>query len=368
MTAYLDSPPATLCVGGFDPSSDGPQLEPRGLSFYRWQDSAATLVKTLDLEQPTWFVWSEKHRMLYVSHSAQTWLSAVSIPNGPASAELVDSINIDCVNPAHIALDPGEQAVVAACFTGGEVIGVELTANGYFAGVRSRTAVAGLAEGALRRHVFQSEAEPHQSVFVSGGTRCLVPDRAQDAVHSFSYSGPGQLTHESSVVLRPGSGPRHIALHPSRPFVYIACELDSSLVTAHLTADGLEPIRAQTTIPQDFFGDNAVSAIDVSPDGERLIMSNRGHDSVAVYNIAEDPEHPALIGWIPARGATPRYSGFLPSIGAFAVAAVSSDVVHVFDGSSTALDAAVKGTPPIVTLHHTAPACVLAIELPTTAV
>lgn len=366
MTAYLDAAPEptiTLCVGGFDPTPDQAEHRPHGLGFYQWQDGAATLVKTLDLEQPTWFTWSEKHRMLYVSHSARTWLSAVSIPGGPETAEVVDAIDIACVNPAHISLDPNEQAVIAACFTGGEVIGVELASDGHFAGVRSKIAVAGLAETALRRHVFQSEAEPHQSVFVAGGTRCLVADRAQDAVHTFSYTGPGQLAHEASLVLRPGSGPRHIALHPNLPLAYVACELDSTLVTAHLAQDGIEPRRVQTTLPDGFFGDNAVSAIAVSPDGARLTVSNRGHDSVAVYNIADDPERPSLDGWIPARGTTPRFAGFLPPAGAFAIAAMGSDAVHLFDGDAASLAAAVQGTPPLATLQHAAPACVLAVQL-----
>lgn len=356
----MTDPDTLLCIGGFTADAGNADV-PSGLAVHRWNGGDPVRVALLALANPTWLVWSERYDLLYVSHSGETYLSAIRIPRGnPESAEEVDRVSIDSVNPAHLAIDGPQSGLVASCFTGGHVVGVALDERGGFAGVRSHVAVEGLAPTATHPFRVQSEAEPHQAVFLRGGRAVLVPDRAQDVVHRFQWRGAGILEHHSTTPVRPGTGPRHLALHGDGVHAYLAGELNSTLVTLrwHPSSDGeLSPENVVSTLPEDWFGANAVAAISVDERSRRLLVSNRGHDSVAVFDIADDPARPRLLGWAPIGGKTPRFAAFLPGIDRVAFAAQGSDVVTLVDD----VDATVVGAPARQRLVHAAPACVVAI-------
>lgn len=345
-----------LIIGGFtNGENDG--TAPRGLSFYDWNEGSPELVQSLDIVSPTWFVWDAVRRVLFVSQSATTQLTAVSMPEGPGSAVILDTIDIGCVNPAHISLSPDRTQVIAACFTGGEVVVVDLAADGTFAGVRARFQLEGRVAEATFRDSLQSEAEPHQSVFFNDGHSIVVPDRAQDALHHFARTSEGDVTYVGATSLRPGAGPRHLAINPAHPAVaYVADELDNTLVTLELVADRWVPVLSQPTLPAGFFGDAAVAAMSVSADSARAFVSNRGDESIAVFSLA-DPLRPALEGFIPVGGATPRFAGWIPGIDRLAIAAQNSHIVTIVGD----VDGALAGQTETVVLAHHAPACLLAV-------
>ena len=84
----------------------------------------------------------------------------------------------------------------------------------------------------------------------------------------------------------PGSGPRHPAWHPHRPLLYVCAELDSTLTVLALdAAAGLTPQARASTLPPGFRGENATADVHVHPSGRFAYVSNRGHDSLAVFAL-----------------------------------------------------------------------------------
>lgn len=311
--------------------------------MYRLGDAAPTLASTLDLPDPTWLCWSAHHELLYISHSGGTLLSAIRLDeNGVAS--LAHQVDIGSLNPAHVALDDANANLWAACFSSGEVVRVALGDDGAFVGVELQQQMEGLAPAATRRNTLQSGAEPHQ--VVPFGQAMLVPDRAQDAVHRFDETG-----HSVAVTVRPGGGPRHLVPHPAAPVAYLACELDNSLVTLDAATDGSVAARSwASTLPADWFGDSAVGAITIDAARDRLFVTNRGHDSIAVFDIS-DPAEPVVTAWLPS-GGHPRFAEVFAELGVLAVAARDDDRVDLLS-----LDAAATGLPNVLhTLPHLAPA------------
>ncbi|MGI6879019.1 lactonase family protein [Microbacterium sp. gxy059] len=351
----------TLIVGGFSGASDA--AAPAGLALHEWNAGRPRLAAVLDLLDPTWFAWHEDRRVLYVAQSAAASLAAVAIPAGADSARVVDVVDLGSDEPVHLSVAPRGDALAVACFTGGDVVTVGLSGDGRFDGVRARVPLAGLAPDATRRNALQTAAEPHQAVFSPDGRTLLVADRAQDAVHLFDWRG-GDIAHAGVVAQRPGSGPRHLAAHPRRDdVVYLANELDNTLAVLRRGADGLVPHHVQTTLRSDWFGDSAVGAILVDPDGTRVFVSNRvlsagGGDALAVFDIAADPLAPRLEGWIPIGGSMPRFCGWLDDAG-LALAAQRSDAVDIVAD----IDAALSGREQRIRVAHRAPACVDMVRL-----
>lgn len=340
---------ARVLIGGFTDGASGGV--PSGLAVHRVTcDGMVHSEGALALENPTWITSAGRPGLFYVSHSARRTLSAVTV-DGDGGLSLIDQIDIGHVNPAHVALAPSGDAVVAACFTAGVVVRVTLSASGGFGAVERVWDLNDAAATATRRNRLQSEAEPHQSVVDDAGG-VLVPDRAQDVVWRI---GADDQAHPA-VVLRPGSGPRHLALHASEPYAYLVGELDSTLTTLRRAGSGIEPVDVQTTLPRSWVGDSAAAAIAIDSGRERVYVSNRGHDAIAVFDTRA-PERPELIGWIPVQGRTPRFAGMLPGLDAFAIAAQASDRVDLMDAADAA---ALTGGR--VSIVHAAPSCVVEVR------
>ena len=339
-----------LLVGGFCDGSAGESEVPAGLAVHHVHaDGTSSVEGVLALENPTWAAQGASADLFYVSHSGKTWLSAVRLLPG-GGLELVDRIEIGAVNPAHLIFDAAANAVVASCFTEGVILRVSLKEDGTFGEIVTRWDANNQAPEATRRNSLQTEAEPHQSVRTLGGY--FVSDRAQDVVWLAADNGELRV----AATLRPGSGPRHMALHPSGRHAYLAGELDNTLITFRREGDALQPVDVVSTLPRDFFGDSAVAAIDVDAERERVYVSNRGHDSMAVFDIAE-PESPRLIGWIPVQGRTPRYAGLLPQVDALAMAAQDSDVLHLMEAADAAQAQGER-----ITLRHAGPSFARVID------
>jgi 6-phosphogluconolactonase len=108
-------------------------------------------------------------------------------------------------------------------------------------------------------------------------------------------------------------------------------ELDSTVTAfTHDPDTGImTTLDTLTTLPAGFSEPNATAHIQVAPDGKFLYVSNRGHDSLAIFSIDERTGRLAIVGHTSTGGKTPRDFGIDPT-GSFLLAAnQASDTVVV---------------------------------------
>src|SRR5690606_3561451 len=106
----------------------------------------------------------------------------------------------------------------------------------------------------------------------------------------------------------PGKGPRHFEFHPSGKYAYAVEELTSSVcvMSYNKNTGALTVIQDSiSTLPKMYKSENSAADIHVDPKGKFLYVSNRGHNSLAIYKIAENGTI-QLIGHQLTRGKTPR--------------------------------------------------------------
>ncbi len=86
----------------------------------------------------------------------------------------------------------------------------------------------------------------------------------------------------------PGTGPRHLAFHPTLPLLFVSGELNSTVTALRCDAKAGTLTMAQTisTLPADWKGANYPADVHLAPNGRTLYVSNRGHNSVAAFAIA----------------------------------------------------------------------------------
>jgi 6-phosphogluconolactonase len=113
--------------------------------------------------------------------------------------------------------------------------------------------------------------------------------------------------------------------------VFAIEELQSTISTWAWEPDGghLTPRGRVTTLPSEWSGTNGSAEIAIHPNGHVLYGSNRGHDSLAIFDVATDGTV-TLVGHERTGGRTPRFFTLTPG-GQWLVAAnQDSDDLTVF--------------------------------------
>ena len=146
----------------------------------------------------------------------------------------------------------------------------------------------------------------------------LVADLGLDEVLLYRFdAATGSVTpnQPAFVRLKPGAGPRHIAFHPNGKFVFVAGEVDSTVTSFSFDANKgtLKQIGTLSTLPACYSGRNDVAEIAIHPNGKFLYVSNRGHDSIAVFAIQPGKGTLTLVAHVPTGGKEPRHFAIDPN-------------------------------------------------------
>ncbi len=233
--------------------------------------------------------------------------------------------------PCYVSVDRSGRAALVANYAGGSVALLPIEANGALAPAASVVHHTGKGLNAERQEA------PHAHCILSDPSNrfALAADLGADRVFVYRLDLDGKsLRHikEGDAGLRPGAGPRHLAFHPTLPLVFVANELDSTVATLRFDSGSgaLSPQGTLSTLPAGWTGTNYPADIHVAANGRTLYVSNRGHNSIAVFSVAESTGALALEQVISTEGDWPRNFSLDPSGRWLLVANQRSDSVVVF--------------------------------------
>jgi 6-phosphogluconolactonase len=159
--------------------------------------------------------------------------------------------------------------------------------------------------------VRQEAAHAHCIIPDPSNRFALAADLGIDRVLVYRLNlSDGTLHHieGNDAVMRPGAGPRHLAFHPSLPLAFVANELDSTVTSLRFDGESgaLSPLQTHSTLPSGWTGANYPADIHLASSGRTLYVSNRGHNSVAVFSVAGSTGALALEQVVPTGGDWPR--------------------------------------------------------------
>ncbi|HZE07662.1 MAG TPA: lactonase family protein [Gemmatimonadaceae bacterium] len=233
--------------------------------------------------------------------------------------------------PAYVSVDRSGRVVLVANYDGGSVALLPIEANGSLAAATSVVKHTGSGP------VSDRQGEPHAHCIVADPSNrfALAADLGADRVFVYRLDLDGKsLQHAEGgdAVMRAGAGPRHIAFHPGLPLVFVTNELDSTVATLRFDGErgALSLLGSASTLPTGWKGENYPADIHVAPSGRTLYASNRGHNSIAVFSIAEPTGTLSLEQNISTGGDWPRNFSLDPSGRWLLVANQKSDSIVVF--------------------------------------
>ena len=127
----------------------------------------------------------------------------------------------------------------------------------------------------------QEAAHVHSALYHQGVV--YVADLGTDQVTAYQVlPEEGRLSLRKAYDLPPGSGPRHLAMHPERPdLLYVIGELSGEVFELSLT-DGTILNRI-SVIPEDYSGESRASAVKLI--GNTLYAGVRESNNVAIASL-----------------------------------------------------------------------------------
>ena len=235
--------------------------------------------------------------------------------------------------PCFVSVDKSGRVALVANYAGGSLALLPIQANGALAPAAHVVQHTGKGPNAER------QAAPHAHCILADPSNrfALAADLGADRVFVYHLDLEGRsLRHieEGDAVMRAGAGPRHIAFHPTLPLVFVANELDSTVATLRFDAErgALSPLDTRSTVPAGWTGTNYPADIHLAASGRTLYLSNRGHNSIAVFSVAESTGGGALAleQVVSTDGDWPRNFTLDPTGRWLLVANQRSDCVVVF--------------------------------------
>jgi 6-phosphogluconolactonase len=232
--------------------------------------------------------------------------------------------------PCHLVLDKNRRHVLVANYGGGSVAVFPVGTDGTLGEASDFHQHAGKSINPQR----QEGPHAHCVTFDPAGKFLFVCDLGLDKVMIYRYDAErGKLSanEPASASVKPGAGPRHMAFRPDGRFAYVINELDSTITAfAYDAAAGaLSELQTVSTLPPSFDGSNTTAEIVVHPSGKFVYGSNRGHDSVALFNIDEDKGTLTFVEAVSTGGKTPRNFEIDPSGKRLIVGNQNSDTLLV---------------------------------------
>ena len=305
------------------PDRDG---QGNGINVFQMdpETGAWTHVQLLDgIGNPSWLSLGPDGRTLYSVHGGNDFSEVSAYAIAPGSGQLTPLGAQSCggPNPVAISISPLVPYAVVAVYNAGKVAALPVNADGSLGPMSDLITLVGTPGP---HPTEQNVSHPHHIPIAPDGKFFIVPDKGYDRTYVFSVNGAGKIepSAQASVVAQPGAAPRHLAFHPTAPFAYQCNEINSTVTTfGYDAATGrLDELEIQTTLPADFSGRNSTAEIMVANSGRFVYVSNRGHNSIAIFAVDGGTGKLTPVGWEPTQGSQPRFFAFDPS-GSFLYAA-----------------------------------------------
>lgn len=236
---------------------------------------------------------SADRKTIYVSLRRSGKLASFNVSADDGILKHLSTVTVDS-DPAYHWPDVKGRYLLSAYYRTGKVALHRLASNG-----------AILAENP---QWYPTAHNAHGIAVDKENRRVYVTHTGANAIYQFELdAAAGILKPAIRPVIRTPekSGPRHIALHPSKPFAYVDNEQGNSITFFRIVAKDLVPVETLSTIPDDWNQGGVCARLEMSADGTHVYVANRGHDSIAAFQVDQESGRMTSLGQV-ATEANPR--------------------------------------------------------------
>ena len=309
-----------------------------GIYVYRFDTKTGQstyLNKITGISNPSYITASTNRHFIYsvneVGVERTGGVSAFSFEPKSGELKLLNKEPSGGAGPCYILADKANKNVFVANYAGGSLSVLPIQADGSL-GAPSQT-IQDEGQGfdktrQERPHVHTAALSPdEQFLFYTD----LGTDKLNICKYNPSATQPLTPAMPPYVMVRPGNGPRHIAIAPNKKFLYLIQEMGAAITTYQYSNGKLTEVQTVNLAPTDFKGKVGAADIHISADGKFLYSTNRGDaNEIEVFAINKISGKLTLVQRTPSLGKTPRNFNIDPSGNFLLVANQNSDDIYIF--------------------------------------
>jgi len=251
------------------------------------------LKRATGVQSPFFIALSPDKRFLYSIDEfggKENYVAAFAVEGRGGDLRPLNRQNTRGTASCFVEVDPTGRSVLVANYSSGDVSSFPVKSDGSLGEAVSFFQHSGSGADPER----QKGPNAHCFVVSPDGRHALACDLGIDKIMIYTLdAAAAKLAPNAAqpfVTLAPGSGPRHLTFHPKGGLVYVINELANTITVFDWNAakGRLKEKQTIATLPKDFTGKSYTADLKITPDGKHLYGTNRGHDSLASYRIAED--------------------------------------------------------------------------------
>jgi 6-phosphogluconolactonase len=289
----------------------------KGVYAYRFDNKTGAMTPMglmAETESPTFLALHPNGKFLYAVNEVNTFhgkkagaVSGWSIDHATGKLTLINQVSSASPGPCHLIVDSTGKTLLVANYAGGSFASFPIGADGKLGEAKSFIQETGSSVDKSR----QSEPHGHSVNLPKSDKFMLGADLGTDHVMIFKLDAANATLTANDppfASVKPGSGPRHLVIAPDQKHVYVLSEMASSITTFEFNAatGAMKDIDVVSTLPAGFKGESSGAEIQIDARGEHLYTSNRGHDSISVFDIDKNTAKPKLVQNVSTGGSIPR--------------------------------------------------------------
>ena len=275
-------------------------------------DGSFEMVKTVaEITNPSYVKISKDGKNLYAvselggGEESSGFIYAYEINKDYSLTEL-GKLSTGALAPCHINIDHTDTFVFVSNYVGGVVAEYKRNADG------SLTMIDKLEINNINPSENTGNSHAHAVTIPTNNQYIYISDLGNDKIWIYDFDqNTGQLhpNQQPFVDVAKGAGPRHFAFSPNQKFAYSINELNSSVSAFKYdsTIGKLTPAQTVSTLPDGFDGENNCAEIAIHPNGKFLYASNRGHNSIAAFEINQKTGELRALNHQSTQGEYPRF-------------------------------------------------------------
>ena len=324
-SGYIQAKIFLFYVGTYTPNG-------KGISVYSMNSETGS-TKYMGLfpstSNPSFLAVHPNKKWLYsVSETTEGSVSSYRIKDS-ASIELINTIKTNGKGPCYVSIDNSGRFLLTAQYQSGSVVSLPINRDGSLGNISSFIQHTG------RSIIEERQAGPHAHSMVPApeGNLIFSADLGTDIVYGYKLDTiTGKLDSLSKTYIKPGSGPRHIAFHPNRKWMYLLNEISGMVEGYMLNTDSgtLKIIQILQVIKDKNSGAHA-SDIHIDPSGKFLYAAERDpENTITLFSVNLNTGMLTMIEKVPSGGKVPRNFAIAPNGNFLVVGNQNSDNLTIF--------------------------------------
>jgi 6-phosphogluconolactonase len=287
-------------------------------------------------ENPSFLAIHPKKRFVYAVNEVDKGMVSAFSSEARGKLRLLNQVSSRGSAPCHANIDKTGNWLAVANYSSGTAAILPIKVDGSLGESVATVAHKGSSVNPGR----QKGPHAHSVNFSADNKFLFVADLGLDQVFIYSFDAKsGSLKQFATLDTPKGAGPRHLALG-TNGMVYVLNEMFASVSLFHWTggpkADLLDTVSAMapTAKISDSTPNNSGAEVLLHKNGRFLYSSNRGFDTITLYNVAAGPSGPGAslkrVAEYPAGGKIPRGFTLSPDGKFLLAASQNSDRLNAF--------------------------------------